>query len=148
MDLLVQWTRSNPRDYERVDSWADLPKKPEPVGGEVIDDSPGWVYGLSFGVRYLRGFDHYRVAGGDVLVWNDDPEDFPFGRRHAYVYLADGRRETYGEPFARQHFTLGAEARPWSAFVLPPEEGTLHGIWISRALAREHERTNSWRVTA
>ena len=82
MKIYVQWTLANPQDWSPVEvvkdpDWRTLPKKNEPVGGEVIDDNPGWVYALNVqGVRF-SSFDHYSVRFAPlenallVTVWND-----------------------------------------------------------------------------
>lgn len=109
MKVLVQWTRSNPSDWEEIDSsaWESQPKRADPRGGEIIDDEQGWVFRINVqGVEFTG--DHYAVdhltpgeevewydgttrtvpAGGGcrVYCWSDDPEDYTIGYRNAKVY--------------------------------------------------------------
>lgn len=65
------------------------PKKSAPVGGEVIDDVPGWVHAINVQGVIFMSHDHYVVwhdqpTAGDVSVvcWDDDPVDWP-GLYHA-----------------------------------------------------------------
>lgn len=92
MKLYVQWSTDPPTDWIQIDSseWASLPKKPVPVGGEVIDSTPGWVAGINCQGVHFSG-DHYAVidtAQGTVIAsWVDDLDDRPAGDFHASVIL-------------------------------------------------------------
>lgn len=95
MKVLVQWTRANPTDWEEYDStqWTTIPKKPVPVGGEIIDDDPGWIHAICIqGVVFISS-DHYVVwhdqpTVGDVsvVIWNNDPVDWD-GLFHAQWWI-------------------------------------------------------------
>lgn len=154
MKVLLQWTQADPADYVVVDSsaWAALSRKPLPVGGEILDNAPGWIFdvcvqGISFG-----GADHYCVedladgsGGVRVTRWWDDPDDGPPGLFWAEVWtllpLAHDRR-LGGAINTRQRCVIYAAAdqmarfdqnvektdfRPWEKFVPPVDP--IHGIW-------------------
>ena len=89
----VQWTLATPQDWQSIDvtatgpgatRWKNLPKKNLPVGGELIDLSPGWVFALSVDGLVFQGFDHYAVdftgSGSNrilrVFGWMTDVDDF------------------------------------------------------------------------
>jgi len=81
--IYIQWTNAVPQDWVEIDSsaWNALPKKPVPVGGEVIDASLGWVYAINCQGVIFSGRDHYAivdVAKGTIVGgWNDDINDEP-----------------------------------------------------------------------
>ena len=172
MRVLIQWTRANPTDWEVLEmtsntQWRGLPKKAEPVGGEVIDDTPGWVYALNVQGVEFSGYDHYSVAmngaGLDVTIWNDDPADHP-GEFRAMRWTMllptlDGR---YGQINTRQTLTVydertpspwvGVETSggpvtvlPWTDFGPPQANLTRHGIWVDEALRVAHEAVRTKR---
>lgn len=176
MLVLVQWTLANPSDWEQLQvtrdaDWRRQPSKPEPSGGEVIDDAPGWVYALNVQGIEFHGYDHYSVsangAGLDVTVWNDDPVDYPVGSRWAsrwtlLVPTLDGR---YGQINTRQTLTVYDERSPspwlgqttsggpvtvlpWSDFAAPAANMSRHGIWVDETLRAAHEAVRTrhgWR---
>ena len=161
MRAYLQWTLATPADWVPLDitrtaDWRGLPKKAEPVGGEVIDQTPGWVYDLNVQGVLMGGFDHYSVtpsgAGLRVTVWNDDPVDYPVGTRWAMTWTLqlptlDAR---IGRVNTRQTLVVHDEAvpsrwegkaasggpvtvLPWSSFVAPAANMTRHGIWVPEA---------------
>ena len=93
MKVLLQWTTRNPSDWVEIDSasWVGLPKRPEPVGGEEIDNTFGWVFGLNIqGVEFAA--DHYAVEDlpdgtTKVTIWNDDSVDHPDGEKYAREWV-------------------------------------------------------------
>ena len=99
MKVLVQWAAATPSDWIAVDSadWAALPSKPEPVGGEIIDATPGWICQICVQGMSFTG-DHYAVlhdtptGGCTVYCWSDDPGDFQpedyFGHVTTFLPLA------------------------------------------------------------
>jgi len=175
MRVLIQWTKANPTDWEQLamtsnTQWRQLPSKPEPVGGETIDDSPGWIYALNVqGIEFV-GYDHYSVAmngaGLDVTVWNDDPVDH-LGefRAQAWTLLLPTLDGRYGQINTRQSLTVYDEVSPspwegqtttmgpvtvlpWASFSPPQANMTRHGIWVSDTLADAHVAARSahgWR---
>lgn len=172
MKVLVQWARRVPTDWTEVDSaaWKTLPKKPDPVGGEIIDKYPGWINRVCVqGVEFTS--DHYAVehldnGGCKVYSWSDDPEDYLPGYRNAKIieFLPLAPDENFGGAYnTRQKATFyveeevaknmpakidGAEIKPWSEFIPPPEEITRHGIWMPQGLYEQHEnkrRKCGWR---
>ena len=82
MKLFVQWSEASARDWQEVESvaWGSQPMKPQPVGGEVIDATPGWPCAVNCqGVEFI-GYDHYvceSITGGGcrISTWKDDLED-------------------------------------------------------------------------
>jgi len=171
--VLVQWTRATPSDWLAVDSaaWQALPKRPAPVGGETIDDGPGWVHRVCVqGVSFAA--DHYAVEhvpgqGCRVSAWNDDPTDYPPGLRHARVWMfrplrvdpAVGRRWNtaqsqviYAEPQMADRMVACAtprgEIRDYSEFVPPAAAHVRHGIMVADELNAAHDAartTRGWR---
>ena len=113
------------------------------------------------GVRF-NGADHYAVervtigleAGIKVTVWNDDPDDWPVGERHARVWTflplaadpnlggAINTRQSQvlyaeGERFSRippQNTTV----LPWVDFIPPAAAITRHGVQLTNAKYAEH----------
>ena len=81
MQVFIQWTRAHPRGWEEFDSseWDSLPKRPAPVGEDVVDDNPGWPMAIRCGKIMLSGFDHYAVEDDGratrITVWSDDLSD-------------------------------------------------------------------------
>lgn len=174
----MQWSLATPRDWVQFDlgasgasarAWRNLPKKAAPVGGEVIDEQPGWLYDLCIDGVMLGGYDHYSAApvtvdgaaGVDVTLWNDDPEDWPAGTRHALVWRFlppapdprfGGRLNTrqwltyFIEPNAPQADRVGEGEtsggpiawRSWTEFVAPPANLTVHGVWLPSELEQQH----------
>lgn len=172
MRVLVQWTRATPDGWEEADpeSWRFSPSKPEPRGGEFVDEAPGWVYELSVNGMLFGGFDHYAVeeradGAAVVTVWNDDPVDYPVGLRLAQVWtlrtlapdpLFGGAinvrhsRVVYHEAQALRHSAPVEKTtfRPWREFVPPDAAVTRHGIWVTDVLSAIHDAVRapvSWR---
>lgn len=163
MKILLQHTFHKPGDWIELDHtvWPGLPKKPAPVGGETIDNVPGWCHGLNVqGVIFQA--DHYHVDGISdgvrITIWNDDPIDFPKGRRHARVWDikhlapdaamggAINTRQSqivYGErDFLADLTVLGPFDSmillPWADFS-PPTTKVMHGIEVSSDLHAAHK---------
>lgn len=168
--VLVQWARLHPRGWESVPvgQWHALARRPVPVGGEVLDDSPGWVNRVC--VQGVNGAaDHYHVQtlprrGLRLTLWYDDPDDYPPEMWFAQVRdFWPPERVTSDAPGAEMHgsrwntvqptpiFYCGdkigemfarenadRDLRPWDEFV-PPADAH-HGIWLPQDLHEEHER--------
>lgn len=172
MKIGYQWATATPQDWSDIDSkdWAKLPDKGEPIGGEVIDDTPGYVYQVNVqGVCYTG--DKYAVRdmpGTDdceVFCINDDPDDYDPLDFYAHVWTfqplapdpdkggAINTRQShiiYAAPRAFERFqTLGpVENRillPWSDFEYPPENLIRHGIWLPDQLSDLHGTARSLR---
>ena len=168
MRILYQWTRANPRDWQEIDSslWADLPKSPEPTGGETLTDDEGeaWIFRINVqGLEFTA--DHYAVEHIDetscrVTIWNDDPEDYPEGERFARIWtfrnLAPDDRfggaintnqtqEIFADEDVGARIALapGITYRPYTEFVLPPEGTIRHGIWVDAAANVAHDSARS-----
>lgn len=167
MLVYVQWAKAHPTDYDvyEIASMRDvrrLPRKGIPSGGETLDDNAGWlsdvvVQGVSF-----EGWDH---ASADfpapgvlrVIVWNDDPVDYPDGP-WAQVWdfhdpVPDARHgvntlqylTVYTDVPALIAFWTGQSTTggpvvvlPWADFPQPAANVTLHGIWVDDALYQQH----------
>lgn len=163
MKVLVQWATLTPGDWQEHDSaaWESLPAKPEPRGGEAVDDALGWVNRLNVqGVEFTG--DHYAVEhlrnGCRVICWDDDPADIPPDEFCARVWTfrplapdprIGGRYNTrqsqvvYAAPAAMARLLRNAPYEntilvPWAEFVPPPARLMRHGIWLSDDLYRRH----------
>jgi len=91
MKIYIQWTTDPAQDWVLIDSadWSSLPKKPEPVGGEVVDSSLGWVYSINCQGCMFSG-DHYAIVDlpdGSTAVasWTDDIDDRPESEFHGTI---------------------------------------------------------------
>lgn len=172
MLVYIQWTRQNPQGWEPYDiqksvDIRQLPSKDEPVGGETIDDEPGWIHGIMIQGVSLVGFDHYHPRINpdnpllvDLVAWNDDPTDFPPGMRWAVVWSFANPRtdprpgmglntEQYLKVYDEQGRTAGwygnnttggpVEYLPWTDFVVPSTSNlNRHGIWVDDTLHQAH----------
>lgn len=164
MKVLIQWANKNPGDWEEIDSsdWVALPKRSDPVGGERIDNNPGWINRICVqGVEFTS--DHYAVehldnGGCRVYSWSDDPEDYLPGYRNAKICEfhplapdfnlggAINTRQTFvhfvesevakNMPSSIQNSTITT----WKNFVRPFESLIRHGIWMPKGLYDKHER--------
>lgn len=177
MRVLLQWTKASPTDWETLDlteirQWRQLPKKNEPVGGETIDNSPGWLYDANIQGVLIGGADHYSArlvpsVGVMLIRWNDDPEDWPVGTRNAqeWTFAKPAPDQRHGgamntvqyltcyneDPALQAHWaqqsTSGGPVTslPWSSFVPPAANLTIHGIWVPDTLSDLHRNTQSVR---
>jgi len=177
MRVLVQWTKASPEDWVELDvrnsgpfrrAWENLPAKQVPVGGETIDNTPGWIYNVNIQGVEFAGFDHYTGRpldnGVEVTAWNDDPVDYPPGQRfaHVWTFLPLRPDPRYGGQLnTEQYLTVFDErvpsphsgqmtsggpviVRPWSEFVVPSTKA-IHGIWVPDTLAAAHRSVRSLR---
>lgn len=166
MRVLVQWTKANPSGWQELDigpagaarnRWRNLPKKPEPVGNEAIDNSDGWIYDINCQGITFSGSDHYAIEPGSdpvlgefvkITTWNDDPEDWPPGTRYAIEWvlydpapdpaLGGIMNTRQVRRFWAEDQAKFPEALPYDSFVVPPANITRHGIWITDSKASEH----------
>ena len=170
MKLLVQWTQSNPNDWVEIDSseWASLPKRPEPKGGEGIDDSPGWIYGVNVMGTVFIGNDHIAIEDINdtdikVTTWSDDLDDYsernamvtifkPHGpsaiRRGAIVTNNSAVKYSEGKKYELLNGKNFPNLKYYDEFVPPDEKVTRHGIWIPDRLADQHDNIRArhgWR---
>ena len=160
MLVYIQWSRANPVGWEPYDITKSvdvrkLPSKPEPTGGEVLDDDPGWMHGIMCQGVTVMGFDHYgpRMAGAriELVCWNDDPVDWPSPDRWAVVWgfenprldPAVGNRTNTAQWLTVYEETPGSHPHgdsttggpvvydTWANFS-PPTVANLirHGIWV------------------
>lgn len=173
MKSFIQWTKGTPEDSEEIDSalWSELPRKPLPVGGEIIDNVSGWAMDVNIQGISAAGADHIHIvdlndgSGGVVFsYWFDDIDDIPPDRFHAEVWTLlplapDARiggaintrqsKVVYAAPAHLAAMTLPIEntvIRPWSEFV--PPANPCHGKWVSPASLTEHQRvatSHGWR---
>lgn len=169
MLVYIQWAKSSPEDYKayEIASMQDvrrLPRKGIPSSGSTLDDTEGWVadavvQGVSF-----AGFDHISAAfpGGGalaVIVWNDDPEDYPEGPSgYVWTFYPPAPDPRYGGEvntvqtltvytdvleqiaFWTGQTTTGGPVTvlPWASFPTPASNAALHGIWVEDALYELH----------
>lgn len=166
MKVYVQWTLKNPQNWVELDlntasgvqRWANLPKKPEPVGGEALDNFPGWTFDINIQGVCFYGFDHVAlepIALGGVRAygWNTDIEDpDPQVRPYRWgevwdLYPPAPDPNLGGQINTRQYKTIYSEVeapdfvgqrtaaapvdlREWSDFTSPADALTRHGIWV------------------
>ena len=173
MKVLIQWSQAEPKDWQEVDSasWALLPSKSEPVGGETIDNSLGWVTAINIQGCVYKGFDHYAVEDLSLgrcrlICWNDDPVDWPGNERHAIIHTfaplqpdsllgnainTKQTREVFATGTARTRLLTNAPTdtfSAWSKFIPPAAALIRHGIWLSDLLFAAHTAMRSrigWR---
>ena len=172
--LLVQWTTDPVADWVEYDITSvqdvkNLPSKPVPVGGEVIDSTPGWVYKLNVQGVTFGGFDHYTgdIVGDGlaIIVWNDDtavpffsgflakvwtfllPKHDPLINATNTDQRLDVYTDTAPERFIGQTTSSGPVlVHPWADFVIPkPANRIRHGINVEDALSDEHNAARSAR---
>ncbi|MCK5613886.1 hypothetical protein KAR91_69125 [Candidatus Pacearchaeota archaeon] len=174
MKVLIQWSTKNPKDWEEIDSedWPNLPSKPEPKGGEVIDDDKGWINHINVQGITFSG-DHYAVEdlndGSDgilVYCWNDDDEDYSDENKYAMVWkiLPLAPREDlggaidthqskiiYAQTKMYKHFkslmpVKNTVLKKWSEFESPKKSLIRHGIWLSDLLYKGHKSAKKLRT--
>lgn len=165
MRIYIQWTKANPEDWVTFDlrdtpqlrrGWERLAKKAEPVGGETIDNTDGWIFDINIQGIQFGGSDHYAADFGTdptlgfflrVTTWNDDPVDWPIGTRIAteWTLYEPAFDPIVGQINTRQVRRFWADdlvrwptALPYSEFVPPAESITRHGIWVSDQLRDQH----------
>ena len=171
MLVYIQWTTDPVADWvgydiTSVQDLKNLPSKPIPVGGEVIDATPGWVMAICVQGLTLSGWDHYTgdITGDGlaVIVWNDDTADPEFAGFIAKVWTflvpkhdplvnlvnADQRLDVYTDTDPGRwdgQTTPGAGGgpvlvHPWADFTIPrPANRNLHGINVEDALFDAHK---------
>lgn len=163
MKVLVQWTLRAAPDWEEVDSaqWCNLPKLPEPAGGERFTGAEGWICALCVQGVIFEGWDHYAVVhhADDhirVAVWNSDPDDWPEEELTAELWefrplapdTAMGGAINTHQRVWRYAATEQEGRYPLRQFSAPGEEFTRHGIWIRDdhiAGYRSARKTRGWR---
>jgi hypothetical protein len=172
--LYIQWATDPAQGPVEVMSsdWVALPTKPEPRGGEVLDNQPGWVAMIE-----VQGcgfhWDHYAVVdyteGVRVYGWDDDPEDW-LGQFHGCIwtfrplakdvgpapYRGYNTRQTHewyaeGDILAKwqAHGFENGTIHEWSEFRPPPSRYVKHGIWVPDPLWVGHEAVavrHDWRT--
>lgn len=160
MRVLFQWALAAPADWQAVDvrtsrNVRDLPRKPAPTGGEVVNAELGWLSAVSCQGIVFDGYDHVAVeavgSGVRITGWQDDTADFGDTRwATSWLLLTPapdpalgGRvntvqaRTVYATPDAAAWFP-GVPVLPWAQFVAPPASQTFHGIWVSDELHDAH----------
>lgn len=103
MIVYLQWALAVPEGWQQWDVTGNAQirnaaKKAEPVGGEVLDQTPGWLMAANIQGVGISGGDHValmheKVGQGPsaedkltVASWGDDPDDWPVGNRWAKVW--------------------------------------------------------------
>lgn len=170
MKVYLQWTKAHPTDWVEFDvqdtpqlrrAWERLASKPQPVGGETIDDTDGWVFDVNIQGITFGGADHYAVEllttpefGLRVTTWVDDPDDgYPL-RALVWTLLEPAPDPALGGIInTRQSRVVYAEnpqpgELPYSEFVPPDAALVRHGIWVTDELVEQHvvaRRRHGWR---
>jgi len=103
MIVYLQWALAVPEGWQSWDVTSNTlirnaAKKAEPQGGEVLDQTPGWLVAANIQGVTVSGWDHvgleHAKAGSGpsaqdkltLTCWNDDPDDWPVGQRWAAVW--------------------------------------------------------------
>jgi hypothetical protein len=103
MIVYLQWALAVPEGWQSWDVTSNTlirnaAKKAEPVGGEVLDQTPGWLVAANIQGVGVSGYDHVGLEHAKVgtgpsaqdrltlTCWNDDPDDWPVGERWAQVW--------------------------------------------------------------
>ncbi len=167
MKILIQWTTNPARGWVEMDSsqWSTLPKKPLPVGGEIIDNTPGWIYAINCQGVIFSG-DHYcvkdlRGGGVEIITWTDDLDDRPedeFYSLNAFLippgYDGDpsvkkiNTRQQYNIYANKKIADLLAEGvcsnrqmlGSFKDFIPPSDELVRHGINVPDNLSEGHKK--------
>lgn len=167
MIIYVQWAKLTAEDWFAWDVTRDqdvrrAAKKAAPNDQSALDDNPGWVCGANCQGIDFTGWDHIAVQvvdGGGLRItgWQDDPDDWPPGTRHAVEWTLmplapdpaiGGRLNTVQSRrvWAEQDVAhLFPDSLPWEQFVLPPANQTFHGIWMSDEKFVEHVQARTVR---
>jgi hypothetical protein len=167
MKVLIQWATATPTDWIQYDiqSVGDarrLPRKNVPTFNPVIDNTPGWIAAVNIQGVVFTGYDHigFEMLNGTLVVtcWNDDLEDFPVGTRWGQKWTLGipapdpkigGALNTvqtctwYGEPNCQPVLLGVPNVHPYSELTFPPNNQTLHGVWVSDTLWAQHENIRS-----
>lgn len=149
MKLLYQPTEASPKEWQSIDAsqWSNLPS----FTCHALN-----IQGMTF-----DGADHYAVETVDrqtvnVIVWYDDPKDWPVGQRWARIWTfrhlrPDPRlngalntahsQEIYAEDGIKPllEAAYGPVIRPWTAFD-PRRVNPMPGSWVSDALHEAHQK--------
>lgn len=180
MRIYIAWTLANPVGWEPYDITRSvdirkLPSKPVPTGGEVIDQTRGWVAGVNVQGVSIIGFDHYHPRINptdnrliDIVAWNDDPVDWSYPWAVVWSFANPrtdprvGQRlnteqycHVYGDDnYLANDTTTGGPVlhSPWSSFVVPSDSNlNRHGIWVTDPvlwelhLVRMQNTNHGWR---
>ncbi len=156
MKILIQWTKANPEDWTEISSadWMTViatRAKAVPIGGEVIDNDPGWIYAINVQGMVSGSADHYHiedlgVRGCRVTMWVDDLEDRGIGERWARIWTFPPLN-TIASTASGINTAIIQEKffdADFSRFI-PPIEGVVHGIWVSDEQDVAHEQARGLR---
>jgi hypothetical protein len=167
MKIYVQWATKTAKDWIETDSslWSTLARKTQPVGGESIDETPGWLSQLNIQGNVIQGFDHYHLKDNPdgsitMTIWNDDPVEWA-GKEYAQrwiIHPVEPDLSIPGNPpntrifqtWYRQEIPANASEYyrvsflNWALFVSPPAAEVIHGIWLSDVNWRKHEQIASF----
>jgi len=167
MKVLIQWSLADPEDWEEVDSadWATLPSKPEPIGGEVLDNTKGWINKMNIqGMIFSEDHFHVEDIPSDgsckITTWNDDPEDWEEGTYLAEIWhikkigpdpIRNGMINTFqskvsyrGPNLPQRPIAVNEVRYDWADFVAPTTNIS-HGIWLTEEKLSEHKTVASIR---
>lgn len=170
MRIYLQWAKATPEDWVSVDvtrvaQVRNLPKKPVPTTGAVVDDAAGWLCGVNCQGIDFSGYDHtaIEVVGDGLRItgWQDDTADFgdtrwatewtlmppaPDPALGGRVNTVQSRR-VWATPDSAAWFP-GVPVLPWAQFAPPATNLTIHGVWLTDELFAAHlaRRTpHGWR---
>ena len=172
MNTYAQWATDTTSDSMEIDS-ADLltiQPKPEPTGGELLDDTLGWMNGMEIMGVWFTGTDHYHLLhnpDGSVVFsqWTDTTGNTERWARVVTIFpiaadpLRGGAMNTkmltqiYAASKAMDRFTHhgpieGTILNAWNKFIVPSAAETFHGKQVLDSKLADYEAARTkhgWR---
>jgi hypothetical protein len=154
MKIYIQWTTNPASGWIKYDhkDWSNILFKPAPVGGEIIDDTPGWIFRLNVqGVIF--GGDHISMWEEEgklrVSLINNDRDDFSLND----MLKVDFSFDTVLENKTNSMYTRTRQSRSLEkgfnneTFKFPQNSIVGHGIWVNQNLYNDHNsfKPSGWR---
>jgi hypothetical protein len=169
--IYIQWAKRNAEDWKQynivnANQVRALVKRGVPKNTDRVDDKEGWYCGLNCQGIDFTGHDHVAIEPVDdglrITAWTDDEEDQPekvavewtllkpkHDPRVGQINTVQSRRLWVNDELYNQlPDSEKASILPWSQFVEPPADLTLHGIWLSDEDFERHVNTRTlhgWR---
>jgi hypothetical protein len=168
MRVYIQWATNPPTDYiaydiNRVADARQLPRKPAPTGVQNIDTTQGWLASINIQCFIFSGYDHvgFEIVSNTLVVtaWNDGA-DFGvteyWGQKWTFappapdikIQNAINTVQTctwYGKVNSAPVLGGVLNVRPYEELTFPPNNQTLHGVWMSDTLWQQHVSAKSER---
>ena len=137
----VQWSRWNPKGFEKVADWSKLPAKPYMSG--AIDDAPGWVAALKIDGKIIHGCDHYAVVTDakqthiTSYCWMDG-QGISFGVGAKVCTHEPLTCTFYGHPDVFREERGSQLALPMEDFKPPAAKLIRHGVYLKNWTAHKN----------